>query len=351
MVRPLSLAALICVAAFLVRPVSAGEIAVEAIDGMSMPVIFISGELQRGDEQKFRRIALENDNALVVLDSPGGAVVPALEIGRAINISGFPTAVIGDSLCTSACALIWLAGSARALSADAKLGFHASYRDENGVALESGVANALVGQYLTQLGLPSKAILFATLAPPNDFLWLNESTAEQSGISFRLLDGGERSASSPARKETPSLVQQPQSSSTGMSHFEERLARFPKDWVAKKAARHGMDVTIDGRMWFNTDTYGDTDDYGVSADDLWAVSGRYRKAWVRGYHKRNPALAYRESLHLIHADCAEKKWGSEMEIHYGPNGDVVHESSGPWEWSPVVPRSYAESWYNMICAD
>jgi hypothetical protein len=328
----------------------ASEITAERSEDGSLTLIFIQGEIEAGDERKFRKLALEHSDAIVVLDSPGGAVGPALEIGRAINVSSFPTVVFGDSYCTSACALIWLAGSVRGLSRDAKLGFHASYRDESGVALESGAANALVGQYLTQLGLPAKAILFATLAPPNDFLWLDESTAERSGISFRLLDGEGSSDSRVADAEVTVPAPPPQAAPP-QSEFEARITKFPKDWVVRRASRHGLDVTPDGRMWFNADEYGDTVDYGVSADDLWSATGRFRKAWVRGYHKRDTSVPYRESLQLIHADCATQKWGSEMVVHFDADGKMLDQSSGPWEWEPVVPRTYAETWHSMICAD
>lgn len=331
------------------RSVSAGEISVESYDDGALTVILITGEIEQGDEVKFRKIALEHSNALVVLESPGGAVGPALEIGRAISISGFPTAVLGDSYCTSACALIWMAGSVRGLSEDARLGFHASYRDENGVALESGAANALIGQYLTQLGLPSKAILFATLAPPSDFLWLDESTREASGITYRLIENGSAAETRPEGERASAAPIPP--SSDPKSEFEERIGKFPKNWVARKAFKYGLDITPDGRMWFNSDTYGDTVDYGVSADDLWTASGRYRKAWVRGYHKRDPSVPYRESLQLVHADCLAKRWGLEMTIHYDADGRMMDQHSGPWNWEPVVPRTYAETWHNAICAD
>lgn len=332
-----------------IEGVSAAELTVESYDDGNLTIILISGEIEQGDELKFRKLALEHSNALVVLESPGGAVGPALEIGRAISISGFPTAVLGDSYCTSACALIWMAGSVRALSNEARLGFHASYRDENGVALESGAANALIGQYLTQLGLPSKAILFATLAPPSDFLWLDESTRGASGITYRLIENG---GSPETRSEENRVSAAPiPPSSAPKSEFEERIGKFPKEWVARKASKYGLDVTSDGRMWFNSDTYGDTVDYGVSADDLWTVSGRYRQAWVRGYHKRDPSVPYRESLQLIHADCLQKRWGSEMVIHYDADGKMIHQDGGAWNWEPVVPRTYAETWHEAICAD
>ena len=72
--------------------------------------IVVSGEIVAGDEEKFRRLALEFPNAVVVLYSPGGALAPALEIGKLIHLRGYPTIVPSNALCASSCALIWLAG-------------------------------------------------------------------------------------------------------------------------------------------------------------------------------------------------------------------------------------------------
>jgi hypothetical protein len=44
------------------------------------------------------------------------------------------------------------------MGSDAKIGFHAAYRLENGAAIETGVGNALLGAYLSNLGLLEQAI-------------------------------------------------------------------------------------------------------------------------------------------------------------------------------------------------
>jgi hypothetical protein len=47
-----------------------------------------------------------------------------------------------------------------------RLGFHASYSDEGGRLVETGVGNAIVGHYLSQLDLSEDATVFATIASP-----------------------------------------------------------------------------------------------------------------------------------------------------------------------------------------
>jgi hypothetical protein len=150
-------------------------------------LIFIQGILFDGDEVVFRKLAATSDKAIVVMDSEGGAVKAALEIGRAIRLRGFATAVAPDKLCASACALTWLAGTPRLIGNSSKLGFHAAYRLVDGKAKESGVGNALVGAYLNQLGLPEPAIIYVTTAPPEGIDWLSPEKAKNVGISYALL--------------------------------------------------------------------------------------------------------------------------------------------------------------------
>lgn len=166
----------------------AAQIEVEKVEGEDFVIIGISGEITKGDEDKFRRAALENPRAIVWLNSPGGALSPALSIGRIIRISEFPTVVDSGSVCASSCALIWLAGSTRLLSRTGRVGFHASYYEEDGQLIETGVGNAIVGHYLSQLSLPEKAVVFATSASPSSITWLNRENMQASGISFQPLE-------------------------------------------------------------------------------------------------------------------------------------------------------------------
>lgn len=160
-------------------------------------IILISGDIASGDDAAFKRLAIQYDNAVVALDSPGGLLSPALEIGRIIRIKGFSTLVGNSQLCASSCALIWLAGSHRYMAGDGQVGFHASYISDHGVLLETGVGNALIGHYLSQLNLSQKAVIFTTMAPPEDIVWLTPQMQSVSGIDFEMLGGSPKPASVP----------------------------------------------------------------------------------------------------------------------------------------------------------
>lgn len=162
-------------------------------------VIIIEGEIVAGDDVKFRDLSVRFPKAFVALNSIGGAIAPAFEIGRQIRLRGYVTAVLDGDSCTSACALIWLAGSPRLIQGKGRLGFHASYRDEGGRLVETGVGNAMVGHYLSQLNLPERAVIFATRASPYEINWLDESNRNSAGIDFRSFPASAPATAQPSR--------------------------------------------------------------------------------------------------------------------------------------------------------
>lgn len=167
-----------------VRAISA---TIEADTSGSVPIITIIGGLQYGDEKKFINVALAHPTALVGLMSPGGNLLAGIEIGKAIRLKGYMTAVPGDATCASACALAWLGGRKRLMSRQARIGFHAAYVDDAGTNTVTGTGNALVGAYLNQLGLPTGAIIFVTSASPDGMTWLSAANAQKVGLEVETL--------------------------------------------------------------------------------------------------------------------------------------------------------------------
>jgi hypothetical protein len=172
--------------------------------------IVVTGEIERGDGAKFRSEASKYDDVLILLESPGGSLADAIDIGETIRLKGYSTAVINGSECNSACALIWLAGTPHALSRSGRIGFHAAYSDRSGSVQESGVANAMVGRYLTLLNLPEKAIIFATSSPPSELSWLTASNYTSTGIDVAIIDdidlNNDRAASTKQAPPPPPIV-------------------------------------------------------------------------------------------------------------------------------------------------
>jgi hypothetical protein len=60
----------------------------------------------------------------VVLNSPGGSVGDALEMGRLIRAKGFATEIEQHKICVSSCPLVFAGGAKRVSSANAMIGVH-----------------------------------------------------------------------------------------------------------------------------------------------------------------------------------------------------------------------------------
>lgn len=154
------------------------------LDG-GLTAIFVSGDFAYGDERRFVDTAIAADSAVVVFQSPGGNLFAGIEIGKAIRLKGFSSLVLDDQVCASACAIAWLGGRVRMMGASAKIGFHAAYEDNSGQKIPTGVGNALVGAYLSQLGLPDAAIIYVTSASPYEVQWLTLADAFRYNIDVR----------------------------------------------------------------------------------------------------------------------------------------------------------------------
>lgn len=196
-------------------------------------VIAIQGEISARDAVTFREIALRYRRAVVGLESNGGELLPAIEIGKLIQLAGFDTVVPSRAVCASSCALIWLAGERRLLASDGQVGFHASYRAKNGRLEESGVANALIGSYLTSLGLPRSAIIFATTAPPDEILWLTAANKRMAAIDFETIGGTSPDRDVAAQSVTPPPIQtQPVRNTSALpSYLPQSLSQSGERWV------------------------------------------------------------------------------------------------------------------------
>lgn len=169
----------------------AADIELLDIPGQSVKFVSIKGEILSGDGARFVDVVEGHDRVSVILESRGGVVKEALQIGAEIRLRNFATMVLPDDECFSACGLIWVSGARRYMSPTSKLGFHAAYREENGEYKESGVANAEIGSFLTHLGLRIEAIRFFTIAGPTEYLRLTPERARALGIEVFEQNGTE----------------------------------------------------------------------------------------------------------------------------------------------------------------
>ena len=143
--------------------------------------VVVTGRFERGDLETFRRIVQDQitKDTVIVFETAGGLVGVGLEMGEFIRMRGLATFVGPDKVCASACAIVWLAGNPRGAATTARIGFHAAY-DQQG--MEKGEPNAMVGAFLTRIGLSYEAVRYVTRAPPKEMQWLKFDDAERLRI-------------------------------------------------------------------------------------------------------------------------------------------------------------------------
>lgn len=147
-------------------------------------VIVIKGKIEPGDEAKFSAVTEGVSSAIVLLDSEGGYLLPAIKIGRYIHAKQYATWVSTlQGTCVSACGFIWLAGTPRMMDSGSLIGFHSAYIMDDGAASITGPGNALAGAYMRELELSDEAISFLTAARPEGMQWLTEDAASRLGIA------------------------------------------------------------------------------------------------------------------------------------------------------------------------
>jgi len=198
-----------------VQTAHAAEIQAQPIQGFNNAyAIMVVGDIAYGDERTFDNVLAgiprsSDTKVVVMLASPGGNVPSGLAIGRIIRKGHMDTAVMTG--CASTCANIWLAGAIHFASVNAKIGFHAAF-DARTPDVPDAPANAIVGNYLGEIGLGQEAIAILVSAAPTSILWLDQQLANQLGISVVWTDdqGNPLHGQVPERTPAPQPPTEPQ---------------------------------------------------------------------------------------------------------------------------------------------
>ena len=128
-------------------------------------VLELSGSFSWALPQNVQAILAGAPGVRVVrLESPGGHVLPALQVATIIQQRGLDTYV--GRLCASACTVAFLGGRQRWLASDARLGFHQAHAP--GVPPDQ--ANAFLQDAYAKFAVPPPFVAHVLRTPPAD-LW------------------------------------------------------------------------------------------------------------------------------------------------------------------------------------
>ncbi len=185
-------AALAALALLAAAPADAADITATTTPD-ARPALMIEGPIIEGDQYRFDQVWAANPSVqAVILNSPGGLILPAIRIGETIRRGGLATVVMPGELCASACGDIWLAGIHRILPEGARVGFHGVYGNDAHTLTMTGAGNGLVGAYVARLGYSDSTVILATAERPESMVWITSHDLYNSaGLSFETLPSKE----------------------------------------------------------------------------------------------------------------------------------------------------------------
>ncbi len=135
----------------------------------------LEGGIAEGDAARITGLieGLASRPTRVILNSPGGSVQDALELGRYLRDAGLNTAMRAGDICYSACPYVLAAGVDRDIPETASVGVHQHYFGES-TLLPAFVAvediqrgQGLVMRYLDQMGIDPLVMSHALVTPPD----------------------------------------------------------------------------------------------------------------------------------------------------------------------------------------
>lgn len=177
----------------LLAVVPASSLDLEYMEGLGGTWIYASGTIVAGDHDALFEWSHDDEIEGVLLDSPGGSVAEAIEIGELIRSFGLMTMVRPGGRCYSACFLAFIGGENRIVPDDARLGVHQfSGTAANETADDAqAIAQSLAAEMFTHvqtMGLDLAVLLPALRTPADGMHVFGRSELEKLGIDrFALL--------------------------------------------------------------------------------------------------------------------------------------------------------------------
>jgi hypothetical protein len=138
--------------------------------------ILLEGAIEDGDAPRILKQIeeLREPPARAILNSPGGSVRDALELGRALRLAGMETEMRAGDICYSACPYLLASGVSRTVPETAFVGVHQHYFGES-TLLPAFVAvediqrgQGEVMRYLDQMGVDPLVMQHALVTPPDE---------------------------------------------------------------------------------------------------------------------------------------------------------------------------------------
>jgi hypothetical protein len=163
----------------------------EVLDYFGGRRVFLEGDIEPGDAERVRKAFAANhfETGSVFVNSKGGSVVEAIEIGRFIRKEYLNTFLGGSDrwskpICLSACAFIYMGGKFRSYNKDGVFGVHrfrSTIKDEKGID-HAQMIDSLIVAYLSEMGIRPEFMSQSARAASDEMNILSEETLKKLDI-------------------------------------------------------------------------------------------------------------------------------------------------------------------------
>lgn len=162
-------------------------------------VIVFSGEIGPDALNAFNEaLSVAPRASKIILESPGGLVVPALEIASVVHTLGISTEVPSGARCASACAIIFLAGESR--QAFGALGVHQMSADGSGAVTGVQFVLAEMLDAFEGFGVDRRVSRHMLTTPPETMYFFSDFELVEYGINRTGAEAAAVAASLEARQ-------------------------------------------------------------------------------------------------------------------------------------------------------
>lgn len=158
--------------------------------------LLISGGIENGDARRFRAflVSLDEVNLPVAINSPGGIVDEALEIGKIIRNAAADTVILPRMICLSACPYMLAGGKNRRISNQGAVGLHQHYYETPSIlpaywAVEDiQYGQGEVMEHLILMGVDPSVMIYSLNTPPEDIYYLVETELIDSRLATEMIE-------------------------------------------------------------------------------------------------------------------------------------------------------------------
>jgi len=159
-------------------------------------VLVMYGAIEAGDAGRLEAYleSLEAAPDTVAINSPGGAVNEALDVGRIIRARALDTRILSGMACLSSCPYVLAGGVERHVSLSGAVGLHQHYYETPGyMPVYFAVENIQRSQgatmgYLIEMGVDPGVMIHGLTTPPDDIYVLVESELLESALATEMTD-------------------------------------------------------------------------------------------------------------------------------------------------------------------